>query len=152
MSTLGKKIPGVGVAAIMAAGMLVGTAAASDLNVNPGLWEFRTVMSTEGPMDMPEQRSQETECLTQEDIDQGPLFDMDDMGDGCEVLDSNISSNRVTYTMACDAGDGSTFDTEYSMDLMGDRIEGVMTGDINTPMGDMKLRMDFEGERVGDSC
>ncbi len=127
-------------------------ASADDLNVNPGLWEFHSVMKTEGPVDMPEERTSETECLTQDMIDEGPMFGVDEMEDGCEIINSDISSNEVNYTMRCDAGDGQTFETDYHMRLMGDRIEGNMAGDIETPMGDVHLQVEFEGERVADSC
>lgn len=128
-------------------------AMAADLNVNPGLWEFTNTMRMEGPMEMPEQSSSETDCITQDDIDRGPLFGMeDDMDEACEILDEDISRDRVYYRLECAGGPDESFTMDYEMQLMGDTIRGEMSGDMDTPMGPMQMQIDFNGERVGDSC
>ena len=142
---------GVAAIAVMAAA-LTGTTATAELNVNPGLWEFTSNMRMEGPMEMPDQQSTETDCLTQEEIDEDLLFGLDEDDAECEVVDSDITSDRVAYTLMCDYGDGDSFESSYVMHLMGDRVEGEMVGDIDTPMGEMKMFVDFEGEKIGDSC
>lgn len=138
-------------AVIVATGLVVagGVAAEPELNIEPGQWEFNSTMRMEGAMNMPEQQSSESQCLTQEEIDQGPVFTPDDE-EGCEILSEDISRDRVVYQMRCEGGDGMAFEADYAMDLMGDQVRGTMTGDMETPMGEMTLNMEFDGERVGD--
>lgn len=116
-------------------------------NVEPGLWEFTNTMEMTGAMDMPGHTETSQECITEEDLDAGiQLHDEED----CEVLDESISSDQVSYRLVCTDPQGGSMEMDMTMELMGDRMEGEMTGTAETPMGEMQMNMDMVGERIGD--
>ncbi|RLK51244.1 uncharacterized protein DUF3617 [Alkalispirillum mobile] len=116
-------------------------------NVEPGLWEYTNTTVMEGEMDMPDHTETTQECITEDDLDAGiQLHDED----GCEVVDESISSDEVSYRLSCADPQGGTMEMDMNMQLMGDRMEGKMTGDFETPMGDMRMNMEIVGERIGD--
>ncbi|ABI55864.1 DUF3617 domain-containing protein [Alkalilimnicola ehrlichii MLHE-1] len=116
-------------------------------NVEPGLWEHTSTTTMEGEYAMPDHIETTQECITEEDLDEGiQLHD----AEGCEVIDQSISSDEVTYRLQCADPQGGTMEMDMHMRMMGDRMEGEMTGDFETPMGEMKMRMEIVGERIGD--
>ncbi len=123
--------------------------AAETPNVEPGMWEYESEMTYEGDVPIPDQTDTVQECVTQEEIEQGDAFlDTDDM-DGCEMTHSDIRSDGMDYTMECEE-EGSSIVMEAEMEFMGDRTRGVITGDMDTPMGPVRMNIEMEGHRVGD--
>lgn len=119
-------------------------------NIQPGEWEYENVTTFEGDMDIPEQRETTTECVTQEDIDEGLIApDEAEMGE-CEIIDQNISSSEMTYTMQCVDEEGGQMTMNAEMQFHGDRATGTIHGDMETAMGQMQVETRMEGQRIGD--
>jgi len=119
-------------------------------NIQPGEWEYENVTTFEGDMDIPEQSHTTTECVTQEDIDDGLVTpDESDMGD-CEITEQSVSASSMTYTMVCVDEQGSEMEMSAQMDFMGDRASGVITGTLESAMGRIDVHTTMEGRRIGD--
>lgn len=135
--------------ATVAALTLSMTAAAQETpNIEPGMWKYDNTISVEAEYPFPEQTHSNEECVTIEDVEQGDAF-MEDVEE-CEVLDSNIASDRMTYTMRCQSADGMDMIMEADMEFHGTSASGTITGDMESPMGPMSMRIDIQGERTGD--
>ncbi|WP_018141907.1 DUF3617 family protein [Thioalkalivibrio sp. ALJ7] len=117
-------------------------------NIQPGLWENQNTMIMEGMGNMPDQTETTTECVTQEDIDQGESII--EPPEGCSMDQMDMSADRMDYTMVCTDPQGGQMQMEGRMRFMGDRAEGEMTSEMDTPMGTVNVRMEMRGERIGD--
>ncbi|MDQ2070073.1 DUF3617 domain-containing protein [Natronospira bacteriovora] len=119
-------------------------------NVEPGLWEHTSVTRISGaPMEIPEQEYTQQECLTQEELDEPDFFIQE--GDGCDFYDQEISSSGMSYTMICsDHEIGTSVRMDASLSFFGDRMEGVMEGEMDSPMGQLTMIVEMSGERIGD--
>ncbi len=124
------------------------TAAAAEPNVNPGLWEYRTTVSIQSDFPIPDQSSTSTECVTAEDIAEGQ-FAMEDL-DGCETTRRDIRRDSMDVELACVAPDGTSMTMKAQMDFNGDSATGTVTGDMETPMGTMNMRISLDGRRLGE--
>ncbi len=133
------------IAALVALPLLAG--ADERPNIEPGLWEYTNTTKTEGEMSMPEQTDTRQECVTEEDLEKGLQVHGDD---DCEVRDRSMSADKATYTLICKDPEGTAMELKVNMDLMGDRVEGKMTGEYDTEMGNMKMTWEIVGERIGD--
>lgn len=136
-------------AAALLLGMTFSVAAEVEPNLNPGMWEYTNTMtfdSAEFPI--PDQTETSTECLTEEEIQRGDAF-MEDM-DGCEVTRRDMRADGMDYAMECRSPDGTQVDMTATMEFNGDSASGVVTGDMQTPMGPMSMRIQIEGRRIGD--
>ena len=138
-------------AALLAPVLLaLSTASAAETpNVQPGEWEYSnsTRIST-GGQTMPMQQDSHRECVTQEDISNPELFS-EDMGD-CEITDQTISRSGMRYSMRCTSEENLHSTMTSTMKFMGDRVEGTMDGQMETPMGEMTMQITIEGKRLGD--
>lgn len=138
-------------AGVLAAGLLAasGLSAAAQPNIQPGEWEYSNVTHiSAGGQAMPPQQDSHRECVTAEDIANPELFS-EDMGD-CEITDKTLSRSGMRYTMHCTSSDDMTSNMVMNMQFKGDSMEGRMDGKMNTPMGEMTMRTQFEGKRLGD--
>ncbi|MFO7954169.1 DUF3617 domain-containing protein [Thioalkalivibrio sp.] len=117
-------------------------------NMQPGLWEHQNTMTVEGMNDMPEQTHSSTECVTQEDIDRGE--NIIEAPEGCTLEEMDMTADRMDYTMNCPGPEGGRMQMEGSMRFMGDRAEGEMTSEMDTPMGPMNMRMEMRSQRIDD--
>lgn len=117
-------------------------------NIQPGLWEYRNTMSMEGMMNMPDQIDVSTECVTEEDISRGST--LIEAPQGCTLERMDMTAERMDYTMLCPGPMGGAVQMDGSMRFMGDRAEGEMSSEIDTPMGAMTMRVEMLGQRIGD--
>ncbi|WP_018881262.1 DUF3617 domain-containing protein [Thioalkalivibrio sp. ALE30] len=117
-------------------------------NIQPGLWENQNTMIMEGMAGMPDQTETTTECVTQEEIDRGE--NIIEAPEGCTLDQMDMTADRMDYTMSCTDPQGGQMQMEGSMRFMGDRAEGEMTSEMDTPMGPMNVRMETRGQRIGD--
>lgn len=118
-------------------------------DVQPGQWEYKNAVSVEGPMAVPDQSDTYRECVTLEDIEEGEAF-LEDMPDECEISNKEMSESGMSYDMVCQQPNDTRMDMSFDMQFMGDRVEGKVTGAMETPMGQMNMNIDVEGRRLGD--
>ncbi|MFO8004616.1 DUF3617 domain-containing protein [Thioalkalivibrio sp.] len=124
------------------------TATAAEPNIQPGEWEMTSIATFPGTP-MPEQRDSSRECVTSEDLE-GLVFDLDLQEEACELTHMDITAERMTYSMTCQHDDGMAMTMDAEMHFLGDRTEGVMDAQMTTPMGPMQMRIELEGQRLGD--
>lgn len=136
----------------LAAGVLViglsTMALAQDPNINPGNWQYDSTMSFDSEMPIPDQQNSSTECVTAEDVAEGDAF-INDM-DGCEITHRDLRSDGMDYAMECQSPDGTAVNMEASMQFNGDTASGTINGDMESPMGPVKMTIQMEGKRLGD--
>lgn len=125
------------------------TGFAATPDVQPGQWEYVNAVSIEGPMSVPDQSDTYRECVTLDDIQEGDAF-LEDMPEECEISNKEMSRSGMSYDMVCRQPDNSRMDMSFNMEFMGDRIEGRVTGAMETPMGQMDMKIDVKGKRIGD--
>lgn len=119
-------------------------------NINPGQWEYETTMTmSAGGQAMPGRTMKNKDCVRQEDVTDPDLFGGDELKD-CEVSGLEQSRSRLRYTLSCPGPDGSPYTMSADLKLQGDTMEGTMTGDMQSPMGPMNMRMEMSGQRIGD--
>lgn len=118
-------------------------------NMEPGQWEYVNKTSFEGQMGIPDQEHNHSECVTLEQLERGRAF-LEDMPDECEISNMEMGRSAMSYDMACTQPGGTRMDMNFDMQFMGDRVEGQVTGVMETPMGKMNMNVDVEGSRVGD--
>lgn len=133
---------------IAAAMTLPLTAVAEDPNIQPGMWKYDNTVSVQADFPFPDQNHSNEECVTIEDVERGDAF-LDDV-DECEVTEKEITRDHMTYAMVCNTGDGMTMTMNADMKFMGDRVSGTITGQMESPMGPMNMRIEMQGERIGD--
>ncbi len=122
---------------------------ADDPNIQPGEWSYTTTTRMlNAPFPFPEQTHTSTECVTLEDIKRGDAF-LDDVEE-CTVNEMEIGRDSMHYTMVCRAEDGTEFRMRSAMRFHGDRLDGTMESEIETPMGPMQMQITLEGRRTGD--
>ncbi|HAO24005.1 MULTISPECIES: DUF3617 family protein [unclassified Methylophaga] len=123
------------------------TALAETPNLQPGLWEYTSTTTMEGPMNFPPQTASNQECLTQAQLDKGQ--DVINMPEECDITQSDIKRDRVDYAASCNM-DGMTTIFKGYANFKGNRIEGKMTSEMNTPIGPVNMKTDYSGERIGE--
>lgn len=136
------------VAAVVSAAA-VATASAQDPNINPGMWETTstvTIQSDQFPI--PPRTDSSSDCVTAEDVAEGQAFLEDN--DDCEFTNKDLRADGMDYTMTCNSADGSAVTMNASMKFDGDSMSGTIDGDIESPMGVMKMTVEMSGERTGD--
>jgi hypothetical protein len=117
-------------------------------NLNPGLWEYTNTMSFESEFPIPDQTDTTTDCLTEDQIREGDAF-FDDM-DGCETTTRNMRRDGMDFVLECQAPDGTSVTMTADMEFNGDTASGTITGDMETPMGPMKMTIEMQSRRVSD--
>ncbi|WP_111655435.1 DUF3617 domain-containing protein [Isoalcanivorax indicus] len=126
------------------------TASAADPNIQPGEWEYANVtVMTMGDQKMPPQEDSHRECVTAEDLQNIDLLAGEGM-EGCEVKNMNMQRSRMRYTVSCAADDGTRYTMNADMRMNGTTSEGVIKGDMDTPMGPMSMHITVSGRRLGD--
>ncbi len=140
------RIAVAGLVGILSAG--VATAVAEQPNINPGMWEYTNTMTFESEFPIPDQTNTSTDCVTAEDIAEGDAF-IEEM-EGCELTRRDMRHDSMDYVMECTAPDGSTVTMNSRIDFNGDSASGVINGDLETPMGPMKMTIQMEGRRIGE--
>lgn len=117
-------------------------------NVTPGEWEFVSVTSISGDMQIPDQTETERQCITQDELD-GSEFGFIQEEEGCELLNQDMDADGLSYSMVCRAEGGeATIDGE--MRFMGKQIEGTVDIFTQSPMGELTMNTTIEGEHIGE--
>jgi len=117
-------------------------------NIKPGEWEFVSVTSIKGDVEMPNQTNTERQCISAEDLESAD-FGFIEEEEGCELLEQNMSADSLDYRMTCTA-DGGDADINGSMRFMGEQVEGDVIIDTDSPMGKMTMSTQIEGTYQGE--
>ncbi|QRL04476.1 DUF3617 domain-containing protein [Vreelandella venusta] len=117
-------------------------------NVTPGEWEFVSVTSMSGDMQIPDQTQTERQCITQEELDSAE-FGFIEEEEGCELLSQDMNADGLSYSMICRA-DGGEATIDGEMRFMGEQIEGNVDIFTQSPMGELNMNTVIEGERIGN--
>ncbi len=137
---------------LVSAGLALGLmtlAQAQTPDIQPGLWEYETRMNVEAAFPFPEQNDTTTDCVTEDDVNEADTF-MGDMDvEECDVTREDMRRDGASYEMVCQA-DGMTMDMTMELKFMGDRSEGLIISQAETPMGPMKSTIEMSGRRIGD--
>lgn len=116
-------------------------------NLNPGLWSHKSVTTIRGPIEIPPQTHTHEQCITKADLDQG--IDALDIPENCQVTRADIQRDRVDYAARCEM-EGATTDFDGYATFDGDQMQGQLASEMQTAVGVMTMRIDYQAERVGD--
>lgn len=135
---------------LVAAAVLVAplSALAESPNIVPGQWQFTSTTIVQGDLPIPDQNDSYQECIVQGDLDDAD-FQFLEVEPGCELLEHNVSVDGVDYQMVCHA-EGGEANIDGYMSFLGERVEGNVNVDTETPMGQLLMETTIEGERTGD--
>ena len=116
----------------------------SGIDMNPGNWEITTAMDTTGlPFSVPPMV--DSMCLTSYDLI--PQSDNGEHGDDCEITQTSVSGNTVSWDIECLTDEGK-MTSSGSITYQGDSF----TGKINIQMPEMGvINQNVSGRRIG-SC
>jgi hypothetical protein len=123
-------------------------AVADTPNIVPGLWEFTSTTSVTGEVPIPDQTETHQECIAQGDLED-PDFQFLEVEEGCELLEHNVSTEGLDYRMVCHA-EGGEANIDGRMDFLGERVEGHVDVNVQSPMGEMQMNTVVEGALIGD--
>lgn len=116
-------------------------------NLTPGLWSYDTTITTQGPMQIPPQHDTREQCFTQADLDNGEAAL--EIPESCTISRKDIQHDRVDYAARCDMqGMVTTF--EGFADFNGDKLNGEMRSEMQTPVGKLNMLMEYSADRLGD--
>ncbi|MCG8553058.1 MAG: DUF3617 domain-containing protein [Desulfobacterales bacterium] len=116
---------------------------ANCMDFKPGKYEITSKMEMPG-MSMPAQTA--TQCLTQEE----PVPHKSMGNQGCEIIDMQTRGNTLTWTMEC-AQQGRKVTTTGKMTYAADSFAGTMTMEMGPQAGNMTIKTQMTGKRIG-SC
>lgn len=126
------------------------SAVAETPNIQPGMWEYTSKTSVEGDFPIPDQEYTNQECVTIEDIEAGEAFmDLEEVEE-CEVTHQEVRRDGADYSMTCRGPDGTSGDMDMTFHFHGDTSTGLIRSTMQTPMGDINMRVEMEGRRIGD--
>jgi len=122
---------------------------AEDPNLNPGMWETTSTVTIESEqMPIPPRTDTSSECVTEESIADGQAFLEDN--DECEFTSKDVRADGMDYAMTCSSRDSGTVNMTANLKFEGDSMSGTINGEIQSPMGVMKMNVEMSGERVGE--
>ncbi|MCS2608941.1 DUF3617 domain-containing protein [Halomonas dongshanensis] len=124
------------------------TALADTPNVEPGEWEFTSVTQVSGDMDIPDQTDTQRQCITQDELESAN-FGFIQEEEGCDLVDQQMDADGLSYSMVCRA-EGGEANIDGEMRFLGERIEGNVDILTQSPMGDLNMATEIQGERIGD--
>ncbi|MCG5501821.1 DUF3617 domain-containing protein [Ectothiorhodospira lacustris] len=127
--------------------MLSHGALATDLNIQPGDWEFTNVTRILGDSPFPEHTTTNRQCITAEDVAKGPQFM--DLSEHCDMSNLQVTSGTMRYDMLC-RENGMEVQMTADMTFQGDRLSGQVNAELEGPMGRMPMQTDITARRVGD--
>ena len=131
---------------LFAAALLLSSTAvqADSLKLTPGMWE--TTMTMTNSM-TGTQTTTTQECMVEDEFD--PANMLQD-GDNCELNDSNLDGNTLTFTLTCqvEGGGPATMTGVYTSN--GDSGNGTMNMEMSFGGQTMTMQGEFEGRRIGD--
>lgn len=118
-------------------------AGATELAINPGLWE--TTMTRTNPMTNEPTTETTTKCVKQTSFDPA---DMVQGAQGCVLVDENLDGDTLTFRMECNMqGTQGAVDGMFQTD--GQTGKGNM--DMTMSMGEIKMNMNMNwiSKRLG---
>lgn len=122
--------------------MVLAPVSAVCLDFEPGKYEITSTMEMQG-MSIPAQTT--TQCLHKKEPVPNKLT-----GDqGCEISDMQTNGNTITWQMECDQK-GHKVITSGEMTYSGDSFEGVMTTNMGPHEGNMTIKNQISGKRIGE--
>jgi hypothetical protein len=125
-------------------------ALAQDPNINPGMWETTSTVTIESEqMPIPPRTDTSSECVTAEKIADGQAF-LEENSEECDFTNRDLRDDGMDYTMTCSSPEGGTVTMNASMQFDGDSMSGTIDGDIESPMGMMRMNVELSGKRTGD--
>ena len=127
--------------------LMANSAKAETPNLQPGLWANTNVTTIEGAVSVPQQTTNNQECLTQKQLDKG--VDMLNIPEQCSLSQVDISRDQADFAATCNMA-GMTSVYQGHTDFNGNSLKGSMRSETDTPMGVMLMTMAFTAERVGD--
>ncbi len=116
-----------------------GTTNATEVNMNPGMWEWTAEMDIPN---MPKNMSTSVsrKCLTKDDL----VPDQNKKDQKCDIKDLNTSKDSVTWSMTCNTPQGSV-DSTGKMFYHGD----TANGEVKVQAQGMMMSSKMSGKRVG---
>lgn len=136
---------------LIAAALLAFTCSvnAESPNIEPGMWEYHNKMSFQSAeFPVPDQEDTNQECVTLDDIERGDAF-LEDVEE-CDITHQDIRHDGMDYAMSCKGPDGTEMTMDAEMQFFGDRATGIINGQMHTPMGEMSMKIEMDGRRIGD--
>ncbi|MCX4193185.1 DUF3617 domain-containing protein [Methylophaga sp. OBS1] len=127
--------------------LLAPVASAETPDLKPGLWVYTHNTEIEGPMSIAPQTSENKQCVTQADLDKG--LDVLEIPKNCKLTRVDIQPARADYAAICDMQGMQTRFSGYAT-FHGERMQGQMNSEMDTPLGKMIMKMDYEAHRQGD--
>lgn len=116
-------------------------------NLAPGLWSYTHTTRIEGPMSIEPQTASNQQCITQADIDKG--LGVIDLPEGCQLTRAEIQRDRADYAAECDMQGMQSRFNGYAT-FHGKQMQGQMNSEMDTPLGKMLMKMDYQAEHQGD--
>lgn len=117
-------------------------------HITPGEWEFVSVTTVSGEIQIPDQTETERQCITQEELESAGFGFIEEEA-GCELLDQDINAQGLSYSMMCRA-EGGEAAINGEMRFMGEQIEGSVDIFTQSPMGELTMQTAIKGERIGE--
>lgn len=117
-------------------------------NIEPGMWEYKNKMKFQSDFPIPDQEHTSEECVTLEDIERGDAF-LDDV-DECDMTRKDVRRDGMDYAMVCRSPDGTEMTMDAKMHFSGNTANGIINGQMQTPMGAMSMTIEMNGRRIGD--
>ncbi|MEM7465664.1 MAG: DUF3617 family protein [Pseudomonadota bacterium] len=121
-----------------------GTVSAAEMKVKPGKWEFAST-TTMAMMGAPRTHTM-TQCINESGIT--PETMMEEMAQGCELLDSNTSSQTMTWKVKC-AQEGGEMTGEGQVVSGGDTLKGGMKMNMSFNGQAMNMSVEWSGKHIG---
>lgn len=121
-------------------------AVADTPNIVPGQWQFTSTTSVTGEVPIPDQTETHQECIVQGDLDE---FQFIEEEEGCELLDQRVTADGLDYEMVCRA-EGGEANIVGTMTFLGERVEGRVDVATASPLGDLVIVTELQGERIDD--
>ncbi len=120
------------------------TVTADRLPINPGLWESTT--TNFNPMTGQQESQSNVECETDDFFDPASMMKQ---GDGCEVLESLLEGDTLTFDISCNMEGGQmNMHGKYKSD--GDNAQGVMEMEISFSGQTLNSTGTWAAKRIGD--
>ena len=117
---------------------------AAEMKVKPGKWEF---ISTTNMAMMGAPRSHTTtQCLNESGVSPSTL--MKDMAQGCELLNSNTSSNSMDWKVKCQQ-EGGEMTGDGRVSSTGDTLQGGMNMKMSFNGQAMDMSVEWTGKHIG---
>ena len=132
------------VSALFTSLLIMSNVNAAEMKVKPGQWEFVST-TTMAMMGAPRSHTN-TQCLNESGV--SPKTLMKDMAQGCELLDSDTSSNSMSWKVRCQQ-EGGEITGEGQVSSTGDTLKGGMNMKMSFNGQAMDMSVEWSGRHIG---